>query len=510
MLEILANIGKFATATATYAYALFERGIQAGYTFFADRYTATGLQVDIDIDKIIRDFGGFYEIPPTIVQEARRLVNLPTAVKILLLPLLSLVLLASRFGSYLVSAKQLDAQSADKDLRPNLIDQATVIRATLLEPSRFDAAKLLLDKMGIPDDQQVMLWASIEQIPTLTELILLLNREFIDSDEFVETLTRQGFREPTAQKLEQLRHFYPSPSDIIYLIGREAFEPVAIERFQLDFDFELIDPKVYQKAGMTEEVARWYWTAHWKNPSIGQVFSMIHREVDKPDGGKFTLDDLAIYYKLADINPFFGDLLRQIAFNPLGRVDTRRMFRMGVLDRDQVKRSYRHQGYDADNAELLTRYSEREKSEADRDLTRAQVEESYRLGLFDAVEFRALLVALDYTEDDAWAIQYLVDAKTEERRLVSFFRRAEVEYKRGNISEMQVRLSLNSEGVNSDRINDMLTEWENELVATEVLPTKTDWLRWVQSEVVTVAEFRAGMKQRRYSDENITRYLENL
>jgi len=508
MEKLMQLVSKLISGIGQFFYDLYEDGVKGLWRHIENNIGYYGDTFDRDFEAEIDKWAKTNNVNAEIVEEAKDIIEFPVIIRWAMFFVFRIQFGLSRVWSYVGAMKNIDDQVANEDVRPNLIDQGTAMRAAVLDPTKFNEAKDLLGKWGIPDSQQALMWSAIEQLPSLTELIPLLNRGIITSDDFIKVMTQHGFKEETAQQLMQLRWFYPSPSDIISLIGREAFEPEAIAKFDLLRDFTDIDPKHYEKAGITEEVAKMYWVAHWQNPSLNQVFSMIHRKVVKEDGERFSLDDLSTYYKLADVNPFFGDLLRQIAFAPLGRVDTRRMFRMGVLSREQVFESYEAQGYSPDNAELLTQFTEAEKEQSDRDLSRSQIEKLYKLGQVNEEELRGMLEGLGYSQEEAFSIQYLLQGDIEEDRLKSFIARAEVEYKRSMIDAVKVRSFLATEGIGSGRVKDLIEKWDNELVKDRTRPTKDDWLSWLGSEIVSETEFINGMLEREYSMENILRYLE--
>jgi hypothetical protein len=77
---------------------------------------------------------------------------------------------------------------------------------------------------------------------------------------------------------------------------------------------------------------------------------MFHR-------GVITYDELKTLLRTLDIMPYWRDKLIQIAYTPYSRVDVRRMYATGVLDREGVKRAYMDLGYDEEKAEKLTEFT---------------------------------------------------------------------------------------------------------------------------------------------------------
>jgi hypothetical protein len=447
------------------------------------------------------------DLSPRLVQQVRDTANWPAPFDLLAFFVVTPVIILANFVTYLQGIRNLKAQEVNEDLRPNLLDQTSLLRYLIKNPGESEAVLDILKRWGIPDDQIRMFIAGSESEPSLTELLVLVNRGKYTERQAENSLIRQGFDGETAETLMELRQFYPGPSDLVSLAGREAFEPESIAKFNLDMDFDLLDMDVFKKAGVSEEIARWYWVAHWNNPSLNQVFEMIHRQVDIEPGKPWSTDDLDVYYKLADINPFFGDMLRQIAYRVPTRVDTRRMFELDVIDRDQVKKNYLGMGYDNTDADFLTEFAERLKDRFGRELSRSQVEKLYSLGQISAADFDYYLQLLDYSEAEARQIRFLKDVDLEEERLKAFIDRVEYQYKRGLITMEHASSELSMGGWISVKVTQLLQDWDNEIVTQQNLPGTQDLLKWLAAGL-DVLVFREYMKLKKYTDSTIDLYVD--
>lgn len=455
--------------------------------------------------------------PTRITIKIRGISMLPFPIDIIAAVVVSVLLPIRFFWSWLGAAANHWAQDANQDIRPNLVDLSTLGAMWWRVPEDRTKILDLYNKWGLPNDQIAMQIAATVGLPSLQEILVLVNREEFSPELGKSLLEAQGIPPTYADSMLELRKYYPSATELVSLAGREAFEPESIARFKLDMDFDLLDMKVFEKGGVTPEVARWYWIAHWNNPSLTQVFEMIHRKVIMPgakgepgQGGVFGLDDLAVYYKLADINPFFGDMLRQIAFRVPGRVDIRRFLRDGVIERDDAKKMYEALGYAEPNAELMTQFAENEKNKSTRGITRTQIINLYRLGEIDRIQLAGWLEAIGYDKADSTAISWLEFSKLEEKRLVSFIRRAEYEYKRDIVDRVEAQKFLGDENITAERIAGMLEEWDNEKVVEAAVPSKDDWINWRESGQIEPEEFKNGMERLRYSDEDINKYIESM
>ena len=450
------------------------------------------------------------EIDPEIQEELDEIVVDHPRLRGIMLLFLGIRLTTAKLGVWLQGLAARQARKVNADLRPSMLGYDVLVRYLLLNPHRQMEVKVLLDQLGIDDTQQNLLIQSVRQVPTLAELIPLLNRGEVSENYVLNTLEQMGLSASDADEVVKLRNFFPGPQDMIMLLGREAFEEGVISRFKLDQDLDKIDRRQYRKAGLTDEVARWYWVAHWRNPSIQQAFEMLHRlrpgKVDDP----FTEEDLESFYRLDDISPFFGEKLKQIAYRPYTRVDTRRMYEMGVLDREGVKDSYLDQGYDEEHAETLAQFAERAKEFTERDLTRTQIEKLFEYGLIDYTQFVTYLQALGYDEGEAYHLADLKLATLEEDRLKSYITRAEWEYKRGLLDRAGAIIFLSRQEMKTGRIQELLEQWDNQRITEQTIPSKEDLIGWLATGKIETAAFRTAMQKKFYGEEDIELYIQDL
>ena len=183
--------------------------------------------------------------------------------------------------------------------------------------------------------------------------------------EFDDRIRQLGFLtqdEPAA--FMELSKWVPGPQDLIRWMVRDVEDMNIVQRFSLDDNFG------DKFAGNVEEYAKWQnideddmlrmWRAHWLIPSPTQLYTMYHRlrhdDID-PDV-RVTLDDIKTALQQQDIAPFWIERQLAVSFRPLTRVDIRRAFRIGALDRAQAERAYYDLGYSNTNATILVDFAE--------------------------------------------------------------------------------------------------------------------------------------------------------
>lgn len=408
--------------------------------------------------------------------------------------------------SFVAGIQALRTQDVNEDLKPSLAPIDALLRAEMLNPQSQRYIDAIIKKWGLPESSLLVMRSAMKRLPQVNELLTLVNRKEISEAEAIRYMQREGFSQSDAELVMQLRFYYPSPSEWASLAGREAYESDQIAAFELDKGFDALDPKHYEKAGLTEEVARQYWVAHWSNVSPQQLFEMIQRKAHKPDGSIFTLDDVDSYVRLADINPFFGEALSEIAFRPYTRVDLRRMVEVGVLEPDDLPLAFEDLGYDPEKASNMATYTARLAARSERNLTKTQFVNMYELRQISRLQLAEYLQYIGYTESQAETISYLEQAKREDDRVRSFIRRGEYEYKRGMSSREEVNSFLVNEDLEPDQIGELFDEWDNEMIYEQALPSKDDLLGWYATDSDEQA-FRQGMRALRYTNENIDKYI---
>ena len=212
-----------------------------------------------------------------------------------------------------------------------------------------------------------------------------------------DQLQSVGYSETRARVLMDLWRDIPPPADLIRMAVREAFSPEVVAKFGQDQDFPPRFGELAEQLGISTEFSAAYWAAHWDLPSPQQGFEMFHR-------GVIDAETLQVLLRALDVMPFWRGKLTDIAYNVVGRIDTRRLFQSGVWDRARVEKSYLDQGFPPAEAHDLTEWTVLEfgdNAQGSRDLTRANIEKAFKQGRLARSEAIFALVELGYTEDEA-------------------------------------------------------------------------------------------------------------
>lgn len=285
--------------------------------------------------------------------------------------------------------------------RPELMSPPEIMQLMNRNALTREDAHNELAKIGFSDDRISKLTQLRFPLLDLETLRILSLRNIITSEQTEFLIQLYGY---TEQQTEYIRNtWFPIPpiQDLITMAVREVFTPTTAQRFGLFEDFPEEFAQYAEQQGLTREWSERYWAAHWQLPSPFQGFQMFQRRI-------INREDLVTLLKAQDFMPYFRERMIDLSYNPLTRVDVRRMHALNVLTRDQVYEAYLDVGYSPENAERMTEFTVRYNSNSDEDeinefrtLTRSLIERSYLADIITYEEAIERLIAINYTRQDA-------------------------------------------------------------------------------------------------------------
>lgn len=304
-------------------------------------------------------------------------------------------------------------QNLRASLSVNKVDPGTAVGAVIKGGIARDTAARVASAYGLSGEQLNIMFEAARQVMVVGEVLEATNRGLMSEEGAMMRLQHQGYRSEDAAILLGLRFQIPGVQDLIRFMVRDAFNEAIVERYGYDEDFPEAVLQWTRKQGLSDEFTQAYWRAHWELPSPTQGFEMLHR-------GVIDMPDLLTLLKIEDYPPFWREKLAAISYNPIGRIDIRRMYRIGVLDRDAVEKRYQMIGYTPEDSKLLAEFTVKyEHTELENTLDRLEtrnekaVEVAYSRGRINRETAKQLLIRLRYTDDVAEQILALVDFERE-------------------------------------------------------------------------------------------------
>jgi hypothetical protein len=102
-----------------------------------------------------------------------------------------------------------------------------------------------------------------------------------------------------------------------------------------------------------------------------------------------------------DVMPYWRDKITSISYRPYSRVDVRRMYAAGVLNRDEVKRSYLDLGYDNDKASKMTDFTIVYTTKKEKGLSKSDLLGAFTSNLVSETDCLRELMEIGYSESDS-------------------------------------------------------------------------------------------------------------
>lgn len=352
-----------------------------------------------------------------------------------------------------------------------------------------DQAVEMIKRSGYSETDARALYKSAEAVPPTGELLAMKLRGLVSPEGFSSAMKRQGFTETWQQAYTQLAEVIPPVGDLITMAVHGAFSDEETALFRTDEDFpESILPHT-KKQGLDETWTRKYWRAHWNLPSPTQGFEMFQRSIIEPE-------QLTTLLKALDIAPFWRDKLIKLNYQPLTRVDVRRMNQLGILKHAGVVKAYRDLGYSPENAESLATFTEmlNQGLPSDNDaelgrISRTTVLNWYEDGLVDQARAVELLTGMGNTPE---AAQLYVIAKDHEAERTE--RKLQIDTtidlaKAGSITFDAAQDRLTALGLETVEVARALAKLAHAQATSSKLPTQQQGAQMMIARVITEAEY---------------------
>ena len=397
---------------------------------------------------------------------------------------------------------------ASWQVKPTKIPPANAVIAGAWRGAvKFEDSALLLKRSGYDPLAQDILTAALRQPLRAEDILELLRRGYIDGAKLTRLLDGAGFDAEARAGLLQLQWRIPPVPDLIRMAVREAFSPEIAQRFGQYQDFPGDVAAYARMQGLSEEWAQRYWASHWELPSVTQGFEMLHR-------GVISQADMELLLRAQDVMPFWRDKLTAIAYNPLTRVDVRRMYHLGILTEAEVLKSYRDLGYNQENAQALLEFTrqyygpeDEDPEEVDRELTKAEILDGYRKRILTADQARTALLEMGYPAEKTEFYLSREDLKATQALKDAYITRWRSLFINGIAAAGEVYTNLQDLGMTKAEIDELLPLWYLDKIQAESKPSRTDLNRFLAKGIINQSQWRQQMQLLGYADQYIEWYL---
>ena len=330
-------------------------------------------------------------------------------------------------------------------------------------------------------------------------------------------LRDQGWDEDRINVLKELANIIPPLADMVRFADFGAFDPEIIAKWREFYDAPAWIREPMSLIGITQDWANKYWFSHWRQPGRYELGEMRRRDL---------IDDDTVLkaYLTQGFSEFWQNLLLKLAWEPYTRVDVRRMYKVGVLERADLERAYRDLGYDEEKAKNLADFTEKyyarppasEEDEEDReiarvrDLTRTDMTDGYRRGMLARPEATEMLSTIGYEPDEIDFYLDREDLKRDQGLKDAYASNYRQLYVTGIVDDEVVKSDLTTLGLESAEVDELLKLWYIERIRRLERPTRTSLASFLRKGIITEQEFEGEMAGLGYSDKYTAWYLEEV
>lgn len=323
--------------------------------------------------------------------------------------------------------------------------------------------------------------------------------------------------------LKEDSEFGPQSFPSWFLGARKRFS----ETFKAAASAQGLDPYWAMKA----------WEAHWQLPGFQMARELLFRSP------KFTAQRFRDTMRWQDFPPDLVAELERIAYQPLTRVDVRRMHLRGVLSAAAVFKAYLDLGYNTTNAAYMTGFTVVWNADRQWGKVVDAIAESYVEGVITEGDALAEMVkvlaaevptevseevAADLSEEQVAAALRSFEAVGEQLSTFVTDRLTKAKYDRewGRLEskvetaksmfttwrwiEEQARGYLGTAGLVTARIDALIEDWEPERERREKLPTRGMLEDFLITKRMTVEQWHKQMGKLGYDDATVEAILQGV
>jgi len=278
-----------------------------------------------------------------------------------------------------------------------------------------------------------------QSIPGLETLFNLHARGALDWAELISWIQKSGLRTELIPKVVTLYDQIPGPSDLIRFVVREVISPTDFVQWMA-------------KQRYSQYWANAFWEAHWQLPSLGDLREAMWR-------GILSYAEYAKYIVWHDykpdprpgINTSDRDIIFQLSFKLPGRIDARWMLRWGIISFADLVKLAIAEGVHPDWAPKVAQAEILNMLIDERTLLRNAYLKLYRLGVLTRDQLYSALREMYFNPEEAEWICLRAELETQADELEDMVKAAVDAFKRDLLQEGELFTLLTRWGIRPDK-----------------------------------------------------------
>lgn len=307
---------------------------------------------------------------------------------------------------------------------------------------------------------------SEQEQTSVHDAVHLWMRGVIDDDGLAQRVRNKGVIGATAfQDAKDIALEWPHMADLVQFMSRHVNNEDAIKDGDLDRNFDSNFNGLIKQwadgAGVSEDLAKFHWRAHWMKVPYDRLREMLHRLRPDKYGPDMAVDRDLMRRQLIqdDYMPGFVDRLMEISYLPITEGDTKHQYMLGMISDDDCENQLKDVSKSPDDAHNLMLLFKQQKYLHDNRMA------GY-MSLSQLVELRAECLIDPSTFDDAASrvaeneeqLEYAKDAvrlRSQIYQLKQTVKTIEFKMKYNGMSLMEAQQELLQAGVDPFCVPDM-------------------------------------------------------
>lgn len=377
----------------------------------------------------------------------------------------------------------------------------TLFNAMWRNPDKGSYIQDKLADIGVGEILENLIESVNRPRPGVGDLLTYMHRGGVSQQDVINEMTKRGFLPDDIIALVSLSEIIPGIQDLISMAVRDAWNTQAVSQFGYDEDYPPEVGEWAQKHGLSADWTKLYWRAHWQLPSPTMGYNMLHRGIiDEPT--------LELLLRIADYPVYWRSKMIELSYNPITRVDLRRLYQEGLLDRTQVFAGYKDLGYSDENAELITIWTEKTYTKTEDELTKSEILGAFRDRIISPDDAYLYLSAIGLTDERITILLARENLKREreyENEIIENVRLLYISY---SLEENGVYNELNKINPPSGFIEEKLSSWRIQRRRQEQKPSMTDIKKFYVTGIIDESGAIMEIRKHGYNDEYISWYLQ--
>jgi len=264
--------------------------------------------------------------------------------------------------------------------------------------------------------------------------------------------------------------------------------------------------------GISAELARSYWRAHWQLPSPTQAYQMLHRlrkgsQLEKLTGLHTSEATISKLLEIDDYPEYWRERLMAISHHPLTRVDSQRAYILGVLSEEDLISAFRDLGYTQQDAQTLTAFTKERRFQW---LLRRPESKAYASGSMNSKELSRSLSTYKLTSEELERLLQQLSLSIQSKTRQACLKQYRRQLLTGIISEKSAEKELVKLGLDKRQSEVMIKGWLCEKASTPKAIPAGKLFQMAMRNSISDREYAEGLKRIGYDHEAITILLRDM